>query len=73
MRGADRQQQKGAALQAGAIPMHQTPTQDYFARRHRESVERADRATDPAIGKVHREFAQRYAAKLDGDMSPLRS
>lgn len=53
--------------------MHQTPTQDYLARRHRESVERADRATDPAIGRVHREFAQRYAAKLDGDMSPLRS
>lgn len=53
--------------------MHQTPTQEYLARRHRESVERADIATDPAIGKVHREFAQRYAAKLDGGMIPVRS
>lgn len=53
--------------------MHQTPTQEYLARRHRESVERANSATDPAIGKVHREFAQRYAAKLDGDLNAVRS
>ena len=52
--------------------MPQTPEQDYLARRHRESVERADAASDPAVGKVHREFAQRYAAKLDGDLNPVR-
>lgn len=51
--------------------MPQTPEQQYLARRHRESVERADSATDPAIGKVHREFAQRYAARLDGGRNPL--
>jgi len=48
--------------------MPQTPEQEYIERRHRESLERADAASGPAIGKVHREFAQRYAAKLDGDM-----
>lgn len=50
--------------------MPQTPEQAYIARRHRESLTRAEAATDPAIGKVHREFAQRYAAKLDGDGGP---
>lgn len=53
--------------------MPQTPEQEYIARRHRESVERADIATDPAISRVHREFAQRYAARLDGDLRPVRS
>jgi len=53
--------------------MHQTPEQEYIARRHRESMDRAEAATDPAIGNVHREFAQRYAAKLDGDLRPVRS
>ena len=52
--------------------MPQTPEQEYLARRHRESVERAGTARDPAIGKVHREFARHYAAKLDHDLSPLR-
>lgn len=45
--------------------MIQTPEQIYFTRRHRESVARAEAATDPAIGNIHREFAARYAAKLD--------
>lgn len=47
----------------------------YFTRRHRESVERAEAATDPAIGRAHREFATRYAAKLDGEKGsdPLKS
>lgn len=52
--------------------MPQTPTQEYLARRHRESVKRAAIATDPAVGKVHREFAQRYAAKLDADLRLIR-
>jgi hypothetical protein len=52
--------------------MPQTPEQEYIARRHRESMERADIATDPAIGRVHREFAQHYAAKLDGDLRALK-
>lgn len=51
--------------------MHQTPQRDYLARRHRESVERADAASDPAIGRVHRKFAQLYAAKLDGELCPI--
>ena len=53
--------------------MPQTPEQEYLVRRHRESVERADTGSDPAVGKVQREFAQRYAAKLDGDLRPVRS
>ena len=55
--------------------MPQTPEQEYLTRRHRESVERASTASDPAIGRIHREFAQRYAAKLDGGsvLHPVRS
>lgn len=47
--------------------MHQTPQ---LARRHRESVERGEAASDPAIGRVHRKFAQLYATKLDGELRP---
>ena len=51
--------------------MPPTPEQQYLARRHRESIARADAATDPAIGKTHCEFARRCAAKLDGDLKPI--
>ena len=50
--------------------MHQTPQPDYLARRHRESVERTEAASDPAIGRVHRKFAQLYAARLAGELRP---
>jgi hypothetical protein len=53
--------------------MPQTPEQEYLARRHRKSIERADTAADPAIGRVHRAFAQRYAAKLDSHLDLIRS
>jgi hypothetical protein len=45
--------------------MTQSPEQIYLTRRHRESLQRAEAATDLAIGKIHREFAARYAAKLE--------
>lgn len=44
----------------------------YFARRHRESVARAEAATDPAVGSIHREFAARYAAKLGTGPNPVK-
>jgi len=57
-------------LQSPSFRMHQTPQPDYLARRHRESVERGEAASDPAIGRVHRKFAQLYATKLDGEPRP---
>lgn len=45
--------------------MTQSPEQIYLERRHRESLARAEAATDPMIGGIHREFAARYAARLD--------
>lgn len=53
--------------------MNPSPEHIYLARRHRESLKRAEAATDPAIGKVHREFAQRYAAKLNGELRPRKA
>ena len=51
--------------------MHQTPQRHYLARRPRESVERADAASHPALGRVPPTFAQLYAAKLDGELCPI--
>ncbi|WP_343519701.1 hypothetical protein [Sphingomonas sp.] len=45
--------------------MTQSPEQTYLQRRRRESLARAEAAADPMIGKIHREFAARYAAKLE--------
>lgn len=45
--------------------MTQSLEQIYLERRHRESLARAEAATDPMIGNIHREFAARYAAKLE--------
>jgi hypothetical protein len=52
-------------LAGWSFQMNQSPEQIYIARRHRESVQRAEAATDPAIGRIHREFAARYAARLE--------
>lgn len=40
-------------------------TREYLARRYRESLAMAERATDPGIARVHREFAAKYAQALD--------
>ena len=52
--------------------MIRSTEQIYFERRQRESLARAESANDPAVGKIHREFAAHYAAKLDG-MAPRGS
>lgn len=41
-------------------------TREYLERRHRDSLAMAERATDPAIARVHREFADKYARALEG-------
>lgn len=40
-------------------------TREYLARRYRDSLAMAERATDPAIARVHREFAAKYARALE--------
>lgn len=40
-------------------------TREYLTRRYRDSLAMAERATDPAIARVHREFAAKYAQALD--------
>ena len=45
--------------------MIRSTEQIYFERRQRESLARAEAASDPAVGRIHREFAAHYAAKLD--------
>lgn len=40
-------------------------THEYLERRYRDSLAMAERATDPAIARVHREFAAKYANALE--------
>lgn len=44
--------------------MGQSAEREYLERRHRESLEKALAASDPAIARIHRDFAGRYAAAL---------
>lgn len=41
-------------------------TREYLERRYRDSLAMAERAADPAIARVHREFADKYARALEG-------
>ncbi|MGK6356859.1 hypothetical protein ACMGDH_16725 [Sphingomonas sp. DT-207] len=41
-------------------------TREYLERRYRDSLAMAERAADPAIARVHREFAAKYARALEG-------
>ena len=43
----------------------------YFRRRHDEERYRAESCPSPAISKIHRQFADRYAAALRADAAPL--
>ena len=40
---------------------------EYLERRYRESLERAEVASDPGIAQVHREFAEQYAKALESE------
>jgi hypothetical protein len=40
-------------------------TREYLERRYRDSLAMAERAADPAIARVHREFAAKYARALE--------
>ncbi len=42
-----------------------TVDRDYLERRHRESRERAEAASDPAVARIHQQFAEQYAKKLE--------
>ena len=51
--------------------MAQTASREYLERRHRESLERARAAPDPAIARIHEDFAVRYAAALAQEPSEV--
>lgn len=38
---------------------------EYLQRRRRESLARSEAAADPGIARIHREFAEQYARRLD--------
>ncbi len=42
---------------------------EYFSRRRQECLSRAATAHDPAIARIHRDFAEHYARVLE----PLRN
>lgn len=44
--------------------MPQSAEREYLERRRRESLEKARAASDPAIARIHQDFAGRYAAAL---------
>ncbi len=39
---------------------------EYFERRIRESIERAERTSDPALAAIYRSFATHYSRALGG-------
>lgn len=41
----------------------------YLQRRRRESLARAEAAEDPGVARIHREFAEHYARRLDAPPS----
>jgi len=43
---------------------------DYYARRAQQERERAERTEDKTARRVHREMAERYAARID-EMPPV--
>ncbi|MDG2533004.1 hypothetical protein P6144_05050 [Sphingomonas sp. HITSZ_GF] len=45
--------------------MVQQNERDFLERRHRASEEKARSATDPAIARIHGEFAAAYARRLE--------
>ncbi len=49
--------------------MTQQTHREYLLRRQRESSERASGASDPALVRVYRDFAEGYARRLR-DLSP---
>ncbi|WP_380871719.1 hypothetical protein ACFB49_26710 [Sphingomonas sp. DBB INV C78] len=44
--------------------MHQQSERDYLELRRRTSEEKARAALDPAIGRIHQEFAKHYTRRL---------
>ena len=44
---------------------------EYHERRRDECLARAAEAIDPAIARIHREFAEEYERKLNGRRNPM--
>jgi hypothetical protein len=44
---------------------------EYLERRQRMSAEKARTATDPGIAKIHGQFAEAYARRLEQVPQPL--
>lgn len=52
--------------------MPNTSDREYFEQRRRECAQRAERANDPGIARIYRDFADRYelaAQNLSSDRS----
>lgn len=49
------------------VAMQDENSRAYLEQRYRDSLERAERASDPAIARVYREFAAKYAEALSED------
>lgn len=47
--------------------MQDENSRGYLEQRYRDSIERAEKASDPAIARVYREFAEKYAQALNED------
>lgn len=51
--------------------MSEDVSRAYLERRLQDCLAKAERASDPAIARVHREFARRYAEALGTDQPPV--
>lgn len=51
--------------------MSDDPSRAYLERRLQDCIAKAERAADPAIARVHREFARKYAEALGVDQPPV--
>jgi hypothetical protein len=45
--------------------MNKPGERQYLERRRRDSLAAAEAATDPAIARIHRDFAQHYTAAIE--------
>lgn len=50
----------------------QQTEREYLEQRQRSCEESARNATDLGVAKIHRQFADHYAARIKGDVKPLR-
>lgn len=53
------------------MPMSDDASRTYLERRLQDCLDKAGRSTDPAVARVHREFARKYAEALGVDQPPV--